>query len=326
MDGGADVVMVALRRGRLRRVGALPIIVSTWSFALRANEAAWPALVAGGSSLDAVETACRFAEADPDVDSVGFGGLPDRAGAVTLDAAVMTGPSSCGAVCAVSRHLHAVSIARAVMERTPYVLLAGAGADDFADEQGFPEADLVAPAARAAWEAWRRAPHAVDQSRDRAAAARPVDHGAGGPLFAHDTIGALAIDGEGRMAGACSTSGMPYKRPGRVGDSPIIGDGLYVDPAVGAATATGTGELVMGLCSSFLAVEEMRRGRSPLDALREAIERIRAAHALRPEHQVAMIALRADGTWAAAALRDGFKASVRDRRGARVTDPEFVAE
>lgn len=324
---------------------SLPLIVSTWSFGLRGNDAAWSALQAGGAALEAVESACRAVEDDPQVDSVGFGGLPDRDGAVTLDGCIMLapGPGRCGGAAALRHCHHPVSVARRVMERTPHILLAGEGADRFAIEEGFTATGLLSDDARAHWHSWRISPQPIDQSRDRGTAAlRPVDTGSGGRLFHHaaggepdqgesrwrhhDTIGVLALDRGGVMAGACSTSGTPYKRPGRVGDSPIIGHGLYVDPAAGGATATGTGELIMSVCGSFLAVEEMRRGRSPIEALREAIERIGAAHALQPEHQVAMIALRADGAWAAAALRDGFKASVRDRRGARVTDPEFVAE
>jgi isoaspartyl peptidase/L-asparaginase-like protein (Ntn-hydrolase superfamily) len=308
-----------------------PVIIATWSFAQRGTAAAWPALAGGGSSLDAVETACGVVERDPEVDSVGFGGLPDRAGAVTLDACVMVSPRACGSVCALSRHLDATSIARRVMERTPWAMLAGPGADAFADEQGFEPQTLLAPAAEARWRAWRRNPAGVDQSRDRGyAPLRPIDTGGGGELFGHDerhgtdTVCVLALDRAARLAGACSTSGVPYKDPGRVGDSPIIGQGLYVDPVHGAAAATGTGELVMGSCSSFLAVELMRRGATPLDALVEAIGRVRDDFDLAPEHQVAMIALRPDGATASAALRPGYRNVRTDARGTAVGDPEVV--
>lgn len=313
---------------------ASSLLLSTWSFSVRGHAAAWPALSGTGSALDAVERVCIEAEDDPTVDSVGFGGLPDADGTVALDGCIMLSPRECGGVCDLRRHRNPVSVARRVMERTPFVLLAGAGADAFAEAQGFAETSLLSDAARAHWERWKEHPHPVDQSKDsRYWPALPVDDGAGGALFhaqfeakwaGHDTVGALALDGAGTLAGACSTSGMPYTIPGRIGDAPIIGHGLYVDPAHGAVTATGSGELVMGLCSSFLATETMRRGASPVDALGEAIGRIGDAYDLEPEHQVAMIAVRPDGAWASAALRPGYKTVVSDADGSRVVDPDLV--
>ncbi len=316
-----------------------PCICSTWSFSARGNAAAWPALAAGGDPLDAVVEACRVAEEDPAVDSVGLGGLPDAGGLVSLDACVMRSPAQCGSACGLRRHLHAAAVARLVMERTPHVMLVGPDADAFASAQGQPERDLLAPAARQAWEAWRAAPTASDacsaQARDRAL--RPVDTGlpGAGALFgahlqaerrwhAHDTIGTLAMGTDGRLAGACSTSGTPYKTPGRVGDSPIIGHGLYVDPAVGAATATGTGELIMGICGAFLAVEEMRRGATAQEAARAAVERIGSAFQILPHHQAAFVVLRADGEHAAAALRAGFLMASRTGAGEALVPPGFV--
>jgi N4-(beta-N-acetylglucosaminyl)-L-asparaginase len=312
----------------------VPVIVSTWSFAQRSNEAAWPALAAGGDPLDAVVEACRVAEADPEVDSVGFGGLPDADGHVTLDACVMRSPSQCGSACGLRRHLHVAQVARLVMERTRHVMLAGEAADAFAQQHGEAEQALLSPKARAAWEAWRADPSdkaAGQQTRD-GSLIRPVDTGnpATGALFGerrwhgHDTIGTIAIARDGRMAGACSTSGTPYKTPGRVGDSPIIGHGLYVDPAHGAATATGSGELIMGICGAFLAVECMRRGASAANAAREAVERVAAAFAIEPHHQTAFIVVSPDGTWASAALRTGFLAAVRDADGARLVPAHFA--
>ncbi|MHC5112989.1 MAG: isoaspartyl peptidase/L-asparaginase [Planctomycetota bacterium] len=305
-------------------------LFATWSFAERPCADAWPGLRDGGSGLDAVEAVCRGVEDDPGVDSVGFGGLPDRAGAVTLDGCVMLDPRRCGSVCAVERHPNPVSLARLVMERTPHVMLAGPGADRFADEQGLAEAAaMCSDEARAKWLSWKDGPHEIDQSRDSGyVPEQPVDSGAGGILYpgetGHDTVGVLALAGDGTLAGACSTSGTPYKTPGRVGDAPIIGHGLYVDPAGGAATATGTGELVMGLCSSFHVVEQMRAGTSPRDAVLTALDRIAEAFELRPVHQVAIIALTPGGERFAGALRPGFKSVVSDDDGTRVEDPDAV--
>lgn len=289
-----------------------PILLSTWSFGLRGHEAAWPDLQAGGEAIDAVIAAATTIEADPEIDSVGFGGLPDRDGQVTLDACVMKSPASCGSVCGLRRHLHAARIARRIMEDTEHVMLAGEAADAFADSVGEPEADLLAPEAKAAWDRWRTEGIDVDLIRD---AGRPIDRD-GGRLFGgddeqrwagHDTIGTLALDVRGVLAGACSTSGSPWKVPGRVGDSPIVGHGLYVDPGVAAVSATGSGELVMGVCGAMLAVECIRRGDEPLDALLTVLRRIDAAYEMLPTHQIGLVALRADGTMASAALRDGFK-------------------
>ena len=321
-------------------------IVSTWSFGLRANEAAWPHLEAG-RVLDAVEAACAWADLACDVDSVGYGGLPDASGRVSLDGCIMLSPFECGSVAGLRSHLHPVSVARRVMERLPHVMLVGPDADDFADREGFPRADLLAPEAHAAFERWRRDGGTIDQSRDAGRPAtgpdplRPVDrrHGEDGRLFApgaalpadearwrhHDTIGCLAIDANGRLVGACSTSGTPFKTPGRVGDSPIIGHGLYVDPDAGAATATGTGELIMGICGAHLVVECMRRGARPADAVIEAVGRIARFPSLLPHHQAAFLALGRDGSVAAAALRPGYRTSVRDLDGARALQPEHVA-
>ena len=292
------------------------------------SRGAWPELIQGGSALDAACAVAEAAERDETIDSVGRGGLPDSSGRITLDACVMLGPARCGAVAGVARHLPVARMARAVMERTPHVMLVGEGADMFADAIGIAPEELLSDGARAAWEDWkagRRKGH--DDGTDRGAD-RPVDRGGGaGALFGerrwidHDTVGVIARDVRGTVAGACSTSGLPFKLPGRVGDSPIPGHGLYVDPEAGAATATGAGELVMGVCGSFLAVECMRRGASPVDALVEVLRRIERSRELRPSHQVAMIALSARGDWASAALREGFLVAVTDSAGTRTEPP-----
>lgn len=313
-----------------------PLIISTWSFGQRGNRLAWPILSAGGDSLDAVERACTEVERDPEVDSVGLGGLPDSGGEVTVDAAVMFGPDRHGSVCFVRDIISAASLARRVMEATDHAMLAGAGAQDFASAQGFERVRLLSDAAQAKWRSWKEKPDRppVDQSQDRGLAAlRPVDRDQSGRLFHgdseerwrhHDTIGTLAVDGHGVMAGACSTSGTPFKAPGRVGDSPIVGHGLYVDPEVGGAVATGTGELIMGVCGSFLIVELMRAGAEPREAVEAALRRIEHTHDLRADHQVGFIALKHDGSCAAGSLRAGFKVAVRDGRRDSVEEPEIV--
>src|SRR5688572_19776160 len=282
-----------------------PIILSTWSFGKDANAAAWPALAAGGSALDAVEAACGHAEADLTNHTVGRGGYPDRDGNVSLDASIMLSPSKCGAVASVRRCAHPISLARRVMERTKHVLLAGDGADLFAVEQGLEAAELVTPEARDAWLKWKDSQKRDGSSTTKGGAARARrnieelglrafdlskgDGGKGDLERTHDTIGALAMDSRGTLADACSTSGLAFRLPGRVGDSPIIGQGLYVDPAVGAAVTTGHGELVMGVCGSFLAVESMRRGANPLDAAVEVLTRIKDSYALEGEDQIGII-------------------------------------
>src|SRR3954451_23465080 len=200
-----------------------PIVLSTWPFGVPPNAAAWAVLAGGGASLDAVQAGATQCEFDPSVDSVGLGGLPDSAGEVTLDASIMDHAGRCGSVACLKRVVNAVGVARRVMEATPHVMLVGDAAGRFAVEQGFAEADLLTETAAAKYREWlvRHPPEAP------------------APPQGHDTLGILAIDAAGRLAGACTTSGVAFKRAGRVGDSPIIGAGLYVAHGIGAASATG---------------------------------------------------------------------------------------
>lgn len=281
-------------------------VVSTWDFGVGANAAAWQVLGTGGSALDAVEAGARWAEADLCNPTVGRCGNPDRDGVLTLDASIMDGDGRCGAVAALEDILHPVSVARAVMERTPHVMLVGAGAQQFAIAQGFEKTPLLTDRARQAWHEWRQqseyAPR-INVERQQ----RPGDKSN------HDTLGILAIDGSGRLAGACTTSGMAWKMHGRVGDSPIVGAGLYVDNEVGAATASGVGEEMIRNAASFLVVELMRQGRSPMDACREAIERVVRK---RPEAsrrlQVCFLAMNRAGEVGAFALHGGFVYAMQD--------------
>ena len=307
-------------------------MLSTWTFGQKANAAGWKVLTdATGTSLDAVELGCRAIEADPENMTVGQGGYPDRSGEVTLDASIMVSPARCGSVCYVRRHLYPVSIARRVMEESPHAMLAGEGADRFAAQHGIDSGELTTDRSREAWKTWCRENPEASRDVARHLPARNIEEGMSDDPDEnlphnrfHDTVGVLAIDAAGQIAGACSTSGWAFKLPGRVGDSPIIGHGLYVDPRHGAAVATGSGELIMGVCGSFLAVEMLRRGASPLDAACEVLERIAEEYQLEEDHQAAIIVLKPDGTWSSAALREGFRTAVRTTEVDELVEAEHV--
>ncbi|MGE5611952.1 MAG: isoaspartyl peptidase/L-asparaginase [Bacillota bacterium] len=258
------------------------IILATWRFGEKAVRAGWPYLGEAGGALDAVEQGCRAVESDPEVDSVGLSGKPDAEGRVTLDASIMLSPAKSAGVACVSGQEHPVSLARRVMEETRHRLIVGTGTE-----------------------------------RQGSGVSGQGSEGEGG---AHDTVGVLAMDVGGVMAGACSTSGLAGKLPGRVGDSPIIGHGLYVDPRAGAATTTGVGELMMGVCASFLAVEKLRMGATPGEAVRAVLERIVESYVLREEDQCGIIVMRPDGEWACGALREGFVVAVKEEEGERVVE------
>jgi isoaspartyl peptidase/L-asparaginase-like protein (Ntn-hydrolase superfamily) len=242
----------------------IPIVVSTWNHGVPANEAAWKILSSGGYSLDAVEAGVRIPEGDPEVITVGYGGIPDAKGKVTLDACIMDEKGRAGSVTYLQHIKHPVSVARLVMEKTPHVMLSGKGALEFALKNGFEKEKLLTPQQKADWKKWKKEKHEFGSKIN---IENQLEEN-------HDTIGMLAIDADGRLSGACTTSGMGYKLPGRVGDSPIIGAGLFVDGEVGGAVATGSGELVMKTLGSFLVVEMMRSGKSPAKACEEAVKRI----------------------------------------------------
>lgn len=282
-------------------------VVSTWDFGVGANQVAWKTLSAGGSALDAVEAGARWAESDLCNPTVGRCGNPDRDGVLSLDASIMDGDGRCGSVAALSDIAYPVSVARRVMEQTPHVMLVGEGAQQFAVQQGFERKKLLTPEAEKAWREWlKTAQYTPEINAERRS--RPGDSSN------HDTLGMLAIDAQGRLAGACTTSGMAWKMHGRVGDSPIIGAGLYVDNEVGAATASGVGEEMIRNAASFLVVELMRQGRSPAEACREAIARVVRK---RPEAsrtlQVCFLALNKHGEVGAYALHRGFVYAVCDK-------------
>ncbi|MCC6322693.1 MAG: N(4)-(beta-N-acetylglucosaminyl)-L-asparaginase [Phycisphaerales bacterium] len=304
-----------------------PLVLTTWSFGPVANEPASAILRAGGAAIDACEAGAIAVENDPSINSVGVGGLPDADGHVSLDGCIMTDPDQCGSVAFIRRFANPVSIARRVMEKTIHVMLVGEGAEQFALREGFTPRDLSTPYARAEWDKWRADPRTLERARYRGwIPPLNVEERA----RSHDTVSILALDKRHRLAGVCSTSGMAFKVPGRVGDSPIIGHGLYVDQEAGAAAATGNGELVMGTCTSFLAVELMRSGATPLQAAEQSLQRIIDRFELLPDHQVAIIVLapvKPDGSWAgwaSAAIKPGFHHTITDDRGTRIEPPTHV--
>ncbi len=284
------------------------IVVSTWDFGVAANQAAWEVLRKGGWALDAVEAGARVPEVDMKNHSVGRAGYPDRDGHVSLDASIMDEAYNCGAVAALEHIAHPISVARRVMEKTPHVLLVGDGALQFALQQGFKKEELLTPESKAAWKEWLKTAQyrPVTNSEMKTYGQAPGSK-VPGDVHNHDTLGMLALDAQGRLSGACTTSGMAWKLRGRVGDSPIIGAGLYVDGEVGAATSTGVGEEVIRTAGSFLVVELMRQGRSPQQACEEAVMRI--VHR-RPEAsktlQVGFLALSKSGEVGAYAIQRGF--------------------
>ena len=302
----------ALAGGAVARPSAPAVMVSTWDFGAAANAAGIAVRAGGGSALDMVEAGGRVAEADESNSSVGLGGLPDRDGRVTLDACIMAWNGDIGSVCALEDVVHAVSVARRVMERTPHTMLVGEGARSFAIEQGFEPQNLLTPAAEAAWREWLKTANYAPRINSENTDWRSMPGGPGN----HDTIGLLAIGADQRMAGACTTSGMAFKMRGRVGDSPIIGAGLYVDDEVGGATATGVGEDVVRVAGAHAVVEAMRHGMDPVAACRSVIERLARLRGARvAASQVALLALDKTGRAGAFALQPGFTYAVTDAAG-----------
>jgi N4-(beta-N-acetylglucosaminyl)-L-asparaginase len=289
-----------------------PIIISTWDFGIAANKAGWQILEKGGRSLDAIEHAAWVPEADVHNQTVGYGGLPDRDGFVTLDACIMDENGNCGAVLAIQNIKHPISVARMVMEKTPHVMLAGDGALQFALENGFKKEDLLTEESKKAWKNWlKTAKYNPVMNIENKQYDKSAPQKLPGNQYNHDTIGLLAIDAKGNISGGCTTSGMAYKLHGRIGDSPIIGAGLYVDNEVGGATSTGVGEEVVRNVGSFLVVELMRQGYSPEDACKEAVMRIIKK---KPETakniQVGFLAINKKGVYGAYAIQKGFSYAV----------------
>ncbi len=286
--------------------GRRPLIISTWNHGIAANEKAWDVLHTTGSILDAVEEGVKVTEADPASRTVGLYGYPDREGIVTLDASIMKGNGDCGSVCFVRQIKHPITLARKVMEKTPHVMLAGEGARQFAIAEGMPlEEEVLHPESEKAWEEW------LDEAEYR-----PIIN-----IENHDTIGMVGVDADGNLAGSCTTSGLAFKMHGRVGDSPIIGAGLYVDDEVGAATATGMGETIIKVSGSFLVVELMRQGHSPQEACEEAVARlIKKNYENIEDMQAGFIAVNKDGEYGGYAVQPGFNFAVHHEGGNEMED------
>lgn len=275
-----------------------PMMISTWSHGMPANEAGWKKMLETGNSLDAVEEGARITESDKTNRSVGIGGLPDRTGHVTLDACIMDFDSKCGSVGYLEGIAHPISVARHIMENTPHVMLVGAGAKSYADYHGFTTIKTPIPEAKADWEKW------LKENKNALKPPR-VNH------ENHDTIGLLAKDSTGRISGACTTSGWAYKLPGRLGDSPIIGAGLFIDNEVGAAVATGLGESIIRIAGSHTVVELMRQGYSPEEACKEAVARIIRKHKNLDGNQCCFIALKNNGEYGAYSVYNGFNYALK---------------
>jgi len=282
-----------------------PLILSTWNHGMAANDRAWEILHTSGNLIDAVEEGVKITEADMSNLSVGLQGLPDREGIVTLDASIMKGDGSCGSVAFVRQVKHPITLARKVMEETPHVFLSGEGARQFAISQGMPlEEEKLSPAAEKEFQKWKET-----------SLYKPIIN-----IENHDTIGIIGLDSNGKLAGACTTSGLAYKMHGRVGDSPIIGAGLFVDDEVGAATATGLGESIIRICGSFLIVELMRQGRTPQEACEEAVRRLIAKNKEIKDIQAGFLAINKDGEYGAYAVHPGFNFAKHYEGGKEMLD------
>jgi N4-(beta-N-acetylglucosaminyl)-L-asparaginase len=284
----------------------LPVVIATWSVE-QATKKAWQSMQQGSSALDAVIAGCGVEEANAQGQSVGIGGLPDRDGRVTLDACVMNEKGDYGAVLCMQNIKHPIAVAKKVMEDTPHVILAGVGAEEFAVSQGFKREDLLTEKSKKDWEYWKKT-----------SKYKPIIN-----IENHDTIGMLAIDKNGTISGGCTTSGLAYKMAGRVGDSAIVGSGLFVDNEIGAATATGLGEEVLKTVGSYLIVELMRQGKSPQEACEQAILRIIEKTPNFEDFQVGYIAVNKKGETGAYSIHEGFTTTTYQDEKNTIINPSF---
>ena len=287
-----------------------PVVVSTWNHGLPANDVAWKIISGGGKAIDAVEKGVMIPESDPKVTSVGYGGLPDRDGNVTLDACIMDEKGNCGAVAFLQHIKNPISVARKVMDDTPHTMISGKGALDFALSKGFKKENLLTPEAKKRWEQWTKEKNY-----------EPIIN-----IENHDTIGMIALDKNGNLSGACTTSGLAWKMHGRVGDSPIIGAGLFVDNEVGAATATGKGEAVVKIAGTAIIVEMMRMGKSPQEACELAIKRISEKQSDYKDFQVGFLAINKKGEVGAYSIQKGFNYAMHNEDGKNMNDAPHLLQ
>ncbi len=285
-------------------------MISTWSHGQPANREGWKVLESGGNSLDAVEAGARQTESDVTNRSVGIGGMPDREGHVTLDACIMDWESNCGSVGFLEGIAHPVSVAKHIMQHTPHVMLVGAGAKQYALKHRFETIKTPLPEVKKEWEKWKKEQAAISKKPE-------INH------ENHDTIGLLAIDEAGRISGACTTSGWAYKLPGRLGDSPIIGSGLFVDQEVGGAVSTGLGESIIRIAGAHTVVELMRQGKSPEQACKETVERLIRKHKDMTGLQCAFIAINTRGEVGGYSVFNGFNYALKTKDQDLLIDTPF---
>ena len=310
IGGGLAVNQLSPSKIFTQSASSSPLIaISTWGGTIKSSEKAYEYLKNGENSLDAIEAGIRIAEDDPTNSSVGYGGLPDEDGIVTLDASIMDWNGNAGSVAALEGIKNPISVAKLVMQRTKHVMFVGDGAKKFALKNGFKEENLLTESSRKSWEEWKKKnPHGVNR----------VDENN------HDTIGMLAIDNANNLSGGVSTSGMAWKIHGRVGDSPIIGAAMFVDNEVGGAVATGNGEFVMRTVGSFLIVEKMREGLSPQEACEFAIKRIYKSAKSNKDIQIGYLAVDKKGGLGAYSLYDGFTYALTTGQESKVLKSDFL--
>jgi N4-(beta-N-acetylglucosaminyl)-L-asparaginase len=287
-----------------------PLVISTWIHGMEANAGAWSVLENGGAALDAVQKGVAVTESDMNNRSVGLAGRPDRDGHVTLDACIMDHDSRCGSVAFLEDIQHPIDVARAIMDETPHVMLVGEGAQKWALENGFSKVDFEVPI--------------PEVQKDYENWLIKSEYKTGVNVENHDTIGMLALDASGRMAGACTTSGMAYKIRGRVGDSPIIGAGLFIDGDVGGATATGVGEAMIRTAGASAVVESMRRGASPEEACYDIVQRILKKHPGVEGMQVGFLAMNMQGEYGGYSVYNGFNYALRSKDRNEMVDAKYM--
>lgn len=308
-----------------------PLVISSGN-GLRATKKAMSLMKQGSDPLDAAIAGVNIVEEDPNDMTVGYGGFPNERGVVQLDSCVMHGPTHrAGSVSALEGIMNPSKVARVVMERTDHVQLVGRGALEFARAHGFKETNLLTEEARKAWIRWKENLSPNDDWIS------PQESGFGDRDKKERTTGTInccALQSNGDLGGVTTTSGLAFKIPGRVGDSPVIGAGLYVDNGVGAAGATGRGEAVILNCGGFSIVEQMRNGKSPQEACLEVLKRIAERNHDkrlrrpdgRPNFQVVFYAISKSGHYGSASMWSGRQFAIHDGRENRLEDCAYLYE